>query len=89
MAVEQTPLPSHGLSAVGLASSGAAGSGPSQPNRPTLSDEEQKVVDALKSRDAHVRRHEQAHRLTGGQLVRGATQFTYQEGPVALSIAIY
>ena len=45
-----------------------------------LTEEEQEVVEALKLRDAEVRRHEQAHKTVGGQYA-GAISYTYQSGP--------
>jgi hypothetical protein len=46
----------------------------------TLTEEEQKVVEELKARDAEVRRHEQAHAAVGGQYA-GSPSYTYQQGP--------
>ena len=45
-----------------------------------LTAEEQEVVEALRQRDAEVRRHEQAHKSVGGQYA-GAISYTYQSGP--------
>jgi hypothetical protein len=50
-------------------------SGPS-----TLSEDEQRVVDELKARDAEVRRHEQAHAAVGGGYA-SAPSYVYQVGP--------
>lgn len=52
-----------------------------------LSDDEKKTVDALKKRDAEVRRHEAAHAAAGGQYA-GAPTFTYQQGPDGKRYAI-
>jgi hypothetical protein len=52
-----------------------------------LSEEEQKVVDDLKARDAEVRRHEQAHAAAGGPYA-GAPSYTYQQGPDGRRYAI-
>lgn len=45
-----------------------------------LSEEEQKVIDALKARDLEVRAHEQAHKAVGGQYA-GAIALSYESGP--------
>lgn len=52
-----------------------------------LSEEEQKVVDDLKARDAEVRRHEQAHAAAGGPYA-GSPSYTYQQGPDGRRYAI-
>lgn len=52
-----------------------------------LTEEEQRVVEQLRSRDLEVRQHEAAHQAVGGELV-GAASFTYQQGPDAKSYAI-
>ena len=46
----------------------------------TLSEDEQRVVDELKARDAEVRRHEQAHAAVGGGYA-SAPSYVYQVGP--------
>lgn len=46
-----------------------------------LTQEEQRLVQALKQIDRQVRTHEQAHVSAGGDLVRGGASFTYQTGP--------
>ncbi|MCA8932648.1 MAG: hypothetical protein KDA49_09290, partial [Rhodospirillaceae bacterium] len=45
-----------------------------------LTEEEQAEVDALKERDAEVRRHEQAHAAAGGAYA-GQPTYEYQTGP--------
>lgn len=52
-----------------------------------LSEEEQRVVDELRARDAEVRRHEQAHKAVAGQYA-GAISYTYQQGPDGKRYAI-
>ena len=46
-----------------------------------LSEEGQREVKELRSRDREVRAHEHAHVAAGGQYVRGGIQFEYQSGP--------
>jgi len=53
----------------------------------TLSEDQQRVLDKLKARDADVRTHEQAHRSVGGQYASTAS-FTYQKGPDGTNYAI-
>lgn len=53
-----------------------------------LSEEEKKVVEALKQRDDEVRRHEQAHLSAGAGLVRGGASYSYQVGPDGKQYAI-
>lgn len=45
-----------------------------------LSDEEQRVVDKLKQREAGVRAHEQAHQMAGGAYA-GSPSYTTTQGP--------
>ncbi len=52
-----------------------------------LSDGEQQQVQELKTRDAEVRAHEQAHAATGGTYA-GATSYTESRGPDGHSYAI-
>lgn len=52
-----------------------------------LTEGEQKMVAELKSRDAEVRRHEQAHAAVGGQYASAPT-YTYQTGPDGRQYAI-
>lgn len=61
---------------------GEAEKNPSQPGQKTeLSEEDQKKVDELKSREQEVTAHEQAHRMVGGSLIRGAIEYEYETGP--------
>jgi hypothetical protein len=46
-----------------------------------LSPEERQAVLELKTRDAEVRAHEQAHLASAGQYAAGSASFTYQNGP--------
>lgn len=52
------------------------------------SEEEQKMIDELRSRDQEVRNHEQAHISAGGAYVRGGASYTYQGGPDGKQYAI-
>jgi hypothetical protein len=52
------------------------------------SEEEQKMINDLKSRDQEVRTHEQAHISAGGAHVRGGASYTYQSGPDGIQYAI-
>lgn len=52
-----------------------------------LTEEERKVVDELRARDAEVRRHEQAHKAVAGQYA-GAISYTFQQGPDGKRYAI-
>ncbi|MBF0168148.1 MAG: hypothetical protein HQL45_11010 [Alphaproteobacteria bacterium] len=54
---------------------GAAASSPSQ-----LTDEQQRIVDKLKLREAEVRAHEQAHKAAGGPYA-GSPSYTTTQGP--------
>ena len=45
------------------------------------SEEEQKIIDELKARDAEVRTHEQAHIAAGGAHILGGATYTTQAGP--------
>lgn len=47
----------------------------------SLPPEARAEVASLKSRDAEVRAHEQAHVAAGGQYVRGAAKYEYSTGP--------
>jgi hypothetical protein len=53
-----------------------------------LTAEEEQLVEALKKRDAEVRRHEAAHVAAGGPYVRGAPSYTFQTGPDGRRYAI-
>lgn len=46
-----------------------------------LTEDEQKQVREMKSRDREVRTHEHAHVAAGGSFVRGAPQYKYEKGP--------
>ncbi|MFA8344438.1 MAG: putative metalloprotease CJM1_0395 family protein [Rhodothermaceae bacterium] len=46
-----------------------------------LSDEEKKYLEKLKKRDKEVRRHEQAHKSSAGNLAVGAPNYEYKIGP--------
>lgn len=59
-----------------------------QTNKFELSDEDQKVVDELKARDAEVRAHEQAHLSAGAGIVTGGPTYSYQTGPDGQKYAI-
>jgi hypothetical protein len=52
-----------------------------------LSEGEHKQIDELKSRDAEVRTHENAHQSAGGQFA-GSPSYTYQTGPDGRRYAI-
>lgn len=52
-----------------------------------LSDNQQAEVQALKQRDAEVRRHEQAHMRAGGSLT-GAPSYEYAQGPDGRQYAV-
>ena len=57
------------------------------PNGKPLSAADQMVIDKLKTRDADVKAHEQAHRSAGGQFA-GVPSYTYQQGPDGTKYAI-
>jgi hypothetical protein len=50
--------------------------------------EEQKMIDELRSRDREVRDHEQAHVAAGGAHISGGVSYTYQTGPDGKQYAI-
>lgn len=52
-----------------------------------LSKAEQEQLDALKKRDAEVRRHEEAHQRVGGQYA-SAPSYEYQKGPDGQNYAV-
>ncbi|MBA3025933.1 MAG: hypothetical protein FP820_05920 [Sulfurimonas sp.] len=52
-----------------------------------LSEDEQRMVNNLASRDSEVRAHEAAHQAAGGGMT-GAASFTYQQGPDGKMYAI-
>lgn len=53
-----------------------------------LSEEDQRIVEKLRARDAEVRRHEQAHLAVAGQHALGGPSYTYQVGPDGQRYAI-
>lgn len=53
-----------------------------------LSDEDKRIVEKLRARDAEVRRHEQAHLAVAGQHALGGPSYTYQVGPDGQRYAI-
>ncbi|MBI1298446.1 hypothetical protein GC175_26225 [bacterium] len=53
-----------------------------------LSEEDRRIVDKLRARDAEVRRHEQAHLAVAGQHALGGPSYTYQVGPDGQRYAI-
>lgn len=57
-------------------------------NKSELSEEDQKVVEKLKARDAEVKAHEQAHVAAGGGLITGGPTYSYQSGPDGQQYAI-
>lgn len=52
-----------------------------------LSEDEKRLVQDLRSRDAEVRTHEAAHQAAGGGMT-GAASYTYQQGPDGRMYAI-
>ncbi len=46
-----------------------------------LSEDEQKEISELKSRDQEVKIHEQAHIAAGGPYITGGPEYSYQKGP--------
>jgi len=52
-----------------------------------LSEDEKRLVQDLKSRDAEVKTHEAAHQAAGGGMT-GAASYTYQQGPDGRMYAI-
>lgn len=53
----------------------------------TLTTADQELIQKLKTRDADVKAHEQAHRTAGGQYA-GSPTYTYQKGPDGANYAI-
>ena len=53
-----------------------------------LTEEEQKQIDELKSRDREVKTHEQAHIAAGGSYVLGGASYDYQTGPDGKQYAV-
>jgi len=58
------------------------------PQTEKLPEEQQKVVDELKTTDREVRTHEQAHLAAAGSFAKGGPTFTYQKGPDGQQYAI-
>ena len=54
----------------------------------TLSDEDQRLVEQLKQRDAEVRAHELAHMAAGGGHITSGPSYSYQSGPDGKRYAI-
>ena len=52
-----------------------------KPKRDEMSDAERRKLEDLKTTDARVRRHEEAHRAAAGALYRGGPNYTYETGP--------
>lgn len=46
-----------------------------------LSDEEKRIVNELKKRDAEVKAHERSHMAAGAGIVQGGASFQFQKGP--------
>lgn len=53
-----------------------------------FTEEEQKQIDELKSRDREVKTHEQAHIAAGGSYVLGGASYDYQTGPDGKQYAV-
>jgi len=74
---------------LGTVGSGRSGSGESadssktedSPDGTGLTDDEKREVKELRSRDAEVRAHEQAHLAAAGGLAQGGAKFDYETGP--------
>ena len=50
--------------------------------------DQQREINQLKSRDAEVKAHEQAHMAVGGGIVRGGASYQYQRGPDGRTYAV-
>jgi hypothetical protein len=61
---------------------------PSTGNLQQLTTEEQRQLRELKARDREVRAHEQAHLRVGRDLIRGAANYSYQQGPDGQQYAV-
>ena len=59
---------------------GKQGPNGSQKTQPNVEDQSKEVA-KLRSRDAEVRAHEQAHAAAAGGVAKGGPSFTYQRGP--------
>lgn len=90
LSLDQTALPEE-LEPV--TPSSAAGSTPEEEGGADtvgddgLTEEERKLVDELRARDAEVRRHEAAHAAAGGEHA-GSPTYTYQTGPDGRQYAV-
>jgi len=77
----------------GQASQGEAGTGQGTRGQAQagsgrqLTEEQQRQVQELERRDAHVRQHEAAHQAAGGDLT-GPASYTYETGPNGRSYAV-
>src|SRR5689334_17762725 len=78
------PATSPGIS---NASGGQAGGTGGKRDSSGLTEDQQKQVTELKSRDTEVRTHENAHKSAGGQYA-GSPSYTYQTGPDGQRYAI-
>jgi hypothetical protein len=58
-----------------------AGPSDSTAGAQALSMEEKREVDKLKAQDQQVKTHEKTHMASGGDLVVGGANYTYQRGP--------
>ncbi len=62
--------------------------GSDAPQTEKLTEEQQEVVDELKTTDREVRTHEQAHLAAAGSFAKGGPTFTYQKGPDGQQYAV-
>lgn len=53
-----------------------------------LTEEEKKMVEELRQRDAEVRRHEQAHKAAAGPYAKGSPTYEYIKGPDGKQYAV-
>ncbi len=58
------------------------------PQTEKLSEEQQEVVDELKTTDREVRTHEQAHLAAAGSFAKGGPSYSYQRGPDGQQYAV-
>jgi len=70
----------------GQAARSAANEPQSASGRPLTADQ-QRLLEALKARDVHVRAHEAAHQAAGGDLT-GPASFSYESGPDGHAYAV-
>jgi len=75
----------EGQPAAGAARGQAAGPGPGTGAR--LDEEQQRQLEELQQRDAHVRQHEAAHQAAGGDLT-GPASYSFEQGPDGRSYAV-